>query len=239
MKNIIITGSNGLIGKALVKGLSKNHKIIEIDILNKKKKNYFKCDILDEKEVKKTFNIIFKKYKKIDCIINSAYPRKNNFSKPFLNINLNDFNENLSINVGSLYCLIKNIYPYFKKNKKGNIINIASIYGKIQPKFEIYENTPTNPPTVYGPIKSAQIMMINYFAKVFAYKKVNIKCNTISPGGVYGGQTKTFISNYKKYCKSIGMISPNDLVGVANFLVSEESAFITGQDIQVDDGFSV
>jgi len=41
MQNIIITGSNGLIGKALVKGLSKNHKIIEIDILNKKKKKLF------------------------------------------------------------------------------------------------------------------------------------------------------------------------------------------------------
>ena len=50
-------------------------------------------------------------------------------------------------------------------------------------------------------------MMINYFAKIFAYKKINIKCNTISPGGVYGGQSKIFTNNYKKYCKSIGMIS--------------------------------
>ena len=41
MKNIIVVGSNGLIGKALIKGLSKNHRIIEIDILNKKKKKLF------------------------------------------------------------------------------------------------------------------------------------------------------------------------------------------------------
>ncbi|WP_440907462.1 SDR family oxidoreductase [Candidatus Pelagibacter sp.] len=239
MKNIIIIGSNGLIGKALAKGLSKKYRVIEVDILNLKKQNYFQCNILNEIEVKKVFSKIFKKYKKIDCLINSAYPRKKNFSKKFLEINLNDFNQNLSINVGSLYCLIKNIFPYFKKIKKGNIINIASIYGKIQPKFDIYEKTPINPPTVYGPIKSAQIMMINYFAKIFAYKKINIRCNTISPGGVYGGQSKKFLNNYKKYCKSIGMISPNDLVGVADFLISEKSLFITGQDIQVDDGFSI
>ncbi len=239
MKKIIITGCNGLIGKALSKGLSKKYKIIGIDLTNINRKDYYKCDILNEKEIKRVFDKIFKKYKKIDCIINSAYPRKNNFSKPFLGINLKDFNENLSINVGSLYCLIKNIFPHFKKIKKGNIINIASIYGKIQPKFDIYENTPINPPTVYGPIKSSQIMMINYFAKIFAYKKIDIRCNTISPGGVYGGQPKKFVNNYKKYCKSKGMISPSNLVGVADFLISDESSFVSGQDIQVDDGFSV
>ncbi len=239
MKNIIIVGSRGLIGKALCKGLSKKFNIIEIDIMNSNKKNYFKCNILNELDTKNILKKIFKKYKRIECLINSAYPRKNNFSKNFVNINLEDFNENLSINVGSLYCLIKNIYPHFKKNKKGNIINIASIYGKIQPKFEIYENNPINPPTVYGPIKSAQIMIINYFAKIFAYKKINIRCNSISPGGVYGGQSKKFIKNYQKYCKSEGMIQPNDLVGLTNFLISEESSFITGQDIQVDDGFSI
>ncbi len=239
MKNIIITGCNGLIGKALTKGLSKKNKVVGIDIINGKGKNYFKCDILNENDVKKVLDKIYKKYKKIDCIINAAYPRKNNFSKPFLGINLKDFNENLSINVGSLYCLIKNIYPHFKKNKKGNIINIASIYGKVQPKFDIYENTPINPPAVYGPIKSSQIMMVNYFAKIFSYKKLDIRCNSISPGGVYGGQAKKFVKNYKKYSKSKGMISPSDLVGVANFLVSDESSFITGQDFQVDDGFSL
>tara|TARA_B100001059_G_C17747665_1_gene535297 strand:- start:146 stop:865 length:720 start_codon:yes stop_codon:yes gene_type:complete len=239
MKKIIIVGAKGLIGKALSKGLSKKFNIIEVDIIKAKKKDYFQCDVLNETEVKSVFKKIFKKYKKIDCLINSAYPRRKNFSKPFFGINLEDFNDNLSINVGSLYCLIKNIYPYFKKNKKGNIINIASIYGKIQPKFEIYENTPINPPTVYGPIKSAQIMMINYFAKIFAYKKINIRCNTISPGGVYGGQTKKFVSNYKKYCKEKGMIDPYNLVGVADFLISENSSFITGQDIQIDDGFSL
>ncbi len=239
MKNVIIVGSKGLIGKALVKGLSKNFRIIEIDLVNFKTKNYFKCNILDEKEVKSVLNKIFKKYKKIDCIINSAYPKKNNFSKKFLEPSMTDFNDNLSINVGSLYCLIKYIYPHFKKNKKGNIINIASIYGAIQPKFEIYEKTSIKPPTVYGPIKSAQIMLLNYFSKIFAFRKQDIRCNTISPGGVFGGQSKQFVNNYKKYCKSKGMISPSDLVGIANFLVSDESKFITGQDIQADDGFSL
>jgi NAD(P)-dependent dehydrogenase (short-subunit alcohol dehydrogenase family) len=239
MKNVIIVGSCGLIGKALSKGLSKKFNIIEIDILNKKKNNYYQCDILNEKNVITTIGKIIRVYKKIDCIINAAYPRNKNFSNTFDELTLEDFRENLSINVGSLFCLIKNIYPHFKKNKKGNIINIASIYGSIQPKFEIYEETSINPPSVYGPIKASQIMMIKYFAKIFAYRKNNIRCNTISPGGVYGGQSKTFLNNYKKYCKDKGMINPGDLLGVANFLISDDSKFITGQDIKIDDGFSL
>jgi NAD(P)-dependent dehydrogenase (short-subunit alcohol dehydrogenase family) len=239
MKNVIIVGSCGLIGKALAKGLAKNFNIIEIDILNKKKNYYYQCDILNEKNVINTISKIIKDYKKIDCIINAAYPRKKNFSNTFDKLTLEDFRENLSINVGSLFCLIKNIYPHFKKIKKGNIINIASIYGSIQPKFEIYEKTSINPPSVYGSIKASQIILMNYFAKVFAYRKNNIRCNTISPGGVYGGQSKNFLNNYKKYCKDKGMIEPRDLVGVANFLISDSSLFITGQDIKVDDGFSL
>ena len=81
--------------------------------------------------------------------------------------------------------------------------------------------------------------MTDYFSKIFAFRKQDIRCNTISPGGVFGGQSKQFVNNYKKYCKSKGMISPSDLVGIANFLVSDESKFITGQDIQADDGFSL
>ena len=239
MKNVIVVGSCGLIGKSLTSGLKKNYNVIEIDIIHKSKNNYYQCDILNEKNVISVIQEIVKKYKKIDCLINSAYPRKQNFSNTFDKLTLDDFRENLSINVGSLFCLIKNIYPHFKKIKKGNLINIASIYGSIQPKFEIYEKTLINPPVVYGPIKASQIMLMNYFAKLFAYRKNNIRCNTISPGGVLGGQQKIFVDNYKKYCKDRGLIKPSDLLGVTNFLISDNSLFITGQDIQVDDGFSL
>jgi NAD(P)-dependent dehydrogenase (short-subunit alcohol dehydrogenase family) len=82
-------------------------------------------------------------------------------------------------------------------------------------------------------------MMIKYFAKIFAYRKNNIRCNTISPGGVYANQSQIFLNNYKKYCKDTGMINPGDLLGVSNFLISDDSKFVTGQDIRIDDGFSL
>ena len=49
------------------------------------------------------------------------------------------------------------------------------------------------------------------------YLLIKNKYITQVSGGVYGGQSKKFIKNYKKYCKSEGMIQPNDLVGLTNF----------------------
>ena len=64
-KNILIVGSNGLVGKDLVKYLEKeNHNVFKIDIFNRyQEKNFFRCDITNEKEVIETLNKINKKKK--------------------------------------------------------------------------------------------------------------------------------------------------------------------------------
>jgi NAD(P)-dependent dehydrogenase (short-subunit alcohol dehydrogenase family) len=238
MKKIIVVGSEGLIGSAICSGL-KGHKVYKCDIKKKNIKNYYQIDVNDEISTKKTFETIIKKAKRIDCVINCSYPKNENFGKNIDKLSLKDFNENLSLNIGSVYSVIRSILPHFKDNKKGNIIVTSSIYGSILPKFEIYENTTINFAMVYAPIKAAQIMLVKYFAKYFAYKKVNIRVNSIAPGGVFDNHPKKFQLQYKKFCKSKGMIKPKDLSGVTNFLVSDLSEYITGLDIPVDDGFSL
>ena len=71
-KNIIITGSEGLIGRSFRKFIQNECKnIFCLDIKNIKRKNYFKCDITNETEVKNTIEKITKK-NKIDVLINNA-----------------------------------------------------------------------------------------------------------------------------------------------------------------------
>ena len=72
-KNILITGSEGLIGKNLTNFLKKkDHNILRLDIAkNVRDKNYFRCDITNENQVKKTINEISKNIK-IDILINNA-----------------------------------------------------------------------------------------------------------------------------------------------------------------------
>ena len=79
--------------------------------------------------------------------------------------------------------------------------------------------------------------MTKYMAKYFKGK--NIRFNCISPGGVFDNQDIKFVEKYNSFCLNKGMISPQDLNGILIFLLSDESMFINGQNIIVDDGFTL
>ncbi len=94
----------------------------------------------------------------------------------------------------------------------------------------------TNGPE-YSIIKSGVIQLTKFMAKRF--KNLNIKVNCISPGGVEDGQPDSFLKAYAKYCSSKGMLSPDDLTGSLIFLLSDYSKFLQGQNLIVDDGFTL
>ena len=129
------------------------------------------------------------------------------------------------------------IIKYFKKNKKGNLINISSIQGFSNPKFEHYEGTSIVSPVEYSAIKAGIISITKYLAKY--YKNKNIRVNCISPGGIFDNQDSIFINKYNKSCNSKGLLEPKDLNGTLLFLLSDYSKYITGQNIVVDDGWSL
>ncbi len=238
-KNIIIVGSDGLIGSAIYESLSDQYNIIGIDLLNKKKiNNFYKADITKENSTKKVFKNIYKKFKKIDCIINSAYPRNNALRLSFEKLSLKNFNTNINLNLGSLFNLIKNSYKYLKTNKYSSFINISSIYGSFTPRYEIYD-LGKSPPAVYQTLKAGQIMMIKHFASYSTFNNDSITFNSISPGGVSGNEDKKFKRNYKKFSRKTGMINAQNISGIVKLLLSKEGEVITGQDFIIDDGFSL
>ena len=105
------------------------------------------------------------------------------------------------------------------------------------PKFEIYKGTKMSSSIEYSAIKSGIISITKYLAKL--YKKQNIRINCISPGGVLDNQPKRFIKQYKKICNSKGLLSASDLIPAFRYLLDDESAIITGQNIIVDDGWTL
>ena len=126
---------------------------------------------------------------------------------------------------------------YFQKQGHGNIINISSIYGVIAPKFEVYDNTPMTMPVEYAAIKSAIIHLTKYMAKYF--KGMNIRVNTLSPGGILDKQPAAFLEAYRKQCLNKGMLDKSDLQGTLVYILSDMSLYVNGQNIVVDDGFSL
>ena len=252
-KVIVIIGGAGLLGSEFVKTVLYNHGIAIIADNNEEKGNkvlyelekefgnskinFFRTNIIDKKSLDALIEKIDSKYSKIDSLVNASYPRNKNYGRKFEDVEYEDFCENISIHLGGYFLVCQKFIEYFKKQCYGNIINMASIYGVIAPRFEIYDDTKMTMPIEYNAIKSAIISMTKYIAKYL--KGQNIRSNCISPGGIIDKQPVKFLNEYNKHCLSKGMLNRKDINGVLLFLLSDLSNYINGQNIIVDDGFSL
>ena len=252
-KVVVVTGGAGLIGQEFVRAIIEQNGIAIIadinknegqrvsnELSNKLKSNkidFFELDITSKKSLQECIGYLDNKYGRIDALVNNAYPRNKNYGRHFFDVEYDDFVENLGMNLGGCITPSQLFSLYFQNQGYGNIINISSIYGVISPKFEIYDNTEMTMPVEYAAIKSGMLHLTKYMAKYFKGK--NIRVNAISPGGILDSQPEEFLRKYNQECSTKGMLNGCDLNGTLVFLLSDTSMYINGQNIVVDDGFSL
>jgi post-translational flagellin modification protein A len=248
-KVVVVTGGAGLLGKEFCQAIATNGAITimaerELSVAKKAVEALgmdriipAQIDITDTNSIQKLITSISEKFGKIDALINSAYPRNKNYGKHFFEVTYNDFCENVGMNLGGYFLTSQQFAKYFEKQGYGNIINLGSIYGVIAPRFEVYNNTPMTMPVEYATIKSGLIHLTKYMAKYFKGK--NIRVNTISLGGIEDKQPESFLRGYKEFCLNKGMLDAKDISGTVLYLLSDLSEFVNGQNIVVDDGFTL
>ena len=251
-KVIIITGGAGLLGASFAEKIAQNdgtsviadinfNKAMEVaSNINDKfpKKAYpIKLDINSEESIHKAIKDIERDIGIISSLVNNAYPRNENYGKDLFDVSYTDFCENLSLNLGGHFLVTKKLTEYFYGVGSGNVISISSIYGLVPPRFEIYDGTDMTMPIEYAAIKSAVLHLNRYFAKYTKGK--NIRFNCVSPGGILNDQPKRFIDSYNQYSLNKGILNPEDIASVVVFLLGEGSKHINGQNITVDDGWTL
>ena len=120
----------------------------------------------------------------------------------------------------------------------GSIVNIGSLYASIAPIPALYDHIepPFTKPAAYGASKAAVVNLTRYFARLWGPHGVRV--NALSPGGVRGGQDAEFVRRYAERVPLGRMAEPDDLVGALLFLASDASAYVTGQELRVDGGFT-
>ncbi|MDD5597301.1 MAG: oxidoreductase [Victivallaceae bacterium] len=252
-KVVVITGGAGLLGREFLKAVIENNGIAVIADINEEEacntKNHLgknlntteiafvKLDITSKSSLEKAIDYISEKYGRIDALVNSAYPKNKNYGKHFFDVKYDDFIRNMGIHLGGYFLASQQFALFFKKQGYGNIINIASIYGVTAPKFELYARTAMTMPVEYAAIKAGLIHLTKYMAKYF--KGMNIRVNSISPGGILDNQPDSFVNAYKEQCLNKGMLDKSDLKGTLIYLLSDMSKYVNGQNIIVDDGFSI
>ena len=253
-KVVIITGGAGLIGKSFIKAVINNGGtaiIADVDEnagkkvmdeisaeLGSNKIEFIKVDITCKVSIKSMINSVMTKHKVIDALVNNAYPRNKNYGRKFEDVTYEDFCENVNLHLGGYFLISQEISRVMVKQHKGVIVNIASIYGFMAPRFELYDNANFTSPVEYSAIKGALLSLTKYLASYLG--EYGIRVNALSPGGVHNNQSDSFVQQYaKKVLIGNRMAESDDLSGALIFLLSDGSRYVTGQNIVVDGGWSI
>jgi NAD(P)-dependent dehydrogenase (short-subunit alcohol dehydrogenase family) len=251
---IVITGGAGLIGRGFVKAVVESGGtaiIADIDQasggkvrdelaaeLGTDKIQFIEVNITSRASIKAMVDAVLIEHQRIDGLVNNAYPRNRNYGRKFEDVTYEDFCENMNLHLGGYFLMSQEISRLMVTQKRGVIVNIASIYGFMAPRFDLYENAGFTSPVEYSAIKGGLLSLTRYLASYLG--EHDIRVNAISPGGVHNNQPETFVAKYSKRA-IIGnrMAEPEDLAGALVFLLSDASRYVTGQNIVVDGGWSI
>ncbi|MCC0685552.1 elongation factor P 5-aminopentanone reductase [Clostridioides sp. ZZV14-6345] len=242
-KTVLITGGSRGIGKALSKAFAKEGYNILINfnkseneakelytILNEKNFSVklFKADVSNREDVENMMDYCVKEFGGLDVLVNNAGISQD---KLFTDITDEDWDNMMNINLkGSFYCS-QVALKYMISEKKGNIINISSIWGISGASCEVH----------YSITKAGMIGMTKALAKEVGPS--NIRVNSIAPGVIntdmLSGYNEEDINVLVEETPLMRLGTPEDIANCAIFLASDKSNFITGQVISPNGGFVI
>ncbi len=235
-KNIILTGSTGGIGNAILDKLYNYKANIIATGTNQEKLEQIKQKYNDVNikrfDISKHSHIeqfieecseIFEN--KIDILINNAGVTQDNLA---IRMKDDEWNKVININLTSTFLISKNVIKKMLKKKEGKVINITSIVG----------HTGNVGQANYSASKAGLVGMSKSLA--LEYGKKNIKVNCISPGFIKSDMTDKISDNFKQVLEAKISLDrfglPEDVANAVLFLSSNLSDYITGETLHVNGG---
>ena len=266
-KNVLITGAAGLLGKEHASAiLEVGGKVILTDVAKKKLEDtkkilssqfnpnsilISKMDVTKKESIQKVSKDLSKSKIRVDVLINNAainpkVGKKLNPAKKirFENLSPEDWNQELDVGLKGAFLCSQIFGTKMAADSKGGIIlNISSDLSVISPDQRIYqlkgiseENQPVKPVT-YSVVKNGLIGLTKYVATYWASK--GVRCNALSPGGVLTDQDNEFIKKLNRLIPLGRMASKDEYRSTVQYLCSEASSYVNGQNIIVDGGRSI
>jgi NAD(P)-dependent dehydrogenase (short-subunit alcohol dehydrogenase family) len=253
-KVVVVIGGLGLIGRGVVEGIAaagaevvvasrgagQANALASFDHLPgeiRTRLHALPVDVCDPNSLDALLSAVEARWSRLDGLVNCAYPQQDAFGTRFEDVEYQTFRDNVSRHLGAFFLVAQKTLALFSNQGGGNLVQFSSVYGCMNPRFEIYEGTAMTKEIEYSVAKAGLIHMTSYLAKYHRGRGIRVNC--ISPGGVFNNQDPAFLSRYNACCNSKGMMAPADLAGATVFLLSDASAMINGQNVVVDDGFSL
>jgi NAD(P)-dependent dehydrogenase (short-subunit alcohol dehydrogenase family) len=219
---IIVTGSEGLIGKELCSYLDKKYDVIKLDIA-------LGHDLTNENFVKNYF-----KQNKADAIVNCFalndhvdHKRK---KQTLFDITLKSFSDFLNVNLIALFSVCR---EYARNNKKGSIVNFSATTGLVSARPDLYNGAHKH--IAYSVSKAGVVNLTKFLATHLA---PNIRVNCVAPGGVRHNQNAKFVKKYSKHTPMRRMMKVNELNELIEYLCTNKSSYVTGATFVIDGGWT-
>ncbi|MBF0098527.1 MAG: SDR family oxidoreductase [Magnetococcales bacterium] len=189
-------------------------------------------DVAEPSSVQQAMAEIDRVSGRLDSVINNAGIA---VFDPFEERQFEDFMRVLRVNTGGTFLCIQQASQLMRqKGNGGSIINLGSIYGAVSSDPRIYTDCSRKNSECYSASKAGIIMMTRYFAVHLAPFAIRVNC--ISPGGIFNQQGEDFVNHYSRGVPMARMGREDELNGAAVFLASDESSYLTGQNLIIDGG---
>ncbi len=244
-KVALVTGGNGGIGLAVARGLAgagarvviagrnagKSQLAVKAMRADRLKVDSIEADVTDENSVSALFGELAARHGDLNILVNNA---GTNIRSAPDELSLEDWHEVMNTNLTSTFLCSRTAHGAMKAAGGGKVINIGSM-------LSIF-GAPYAP--AYGASKGGVVQLTRSLATAWA--KDNIQCNAVLPGWIDTELTRKARREVKGLSERVRERTPagrwgvpEDLAGIAVFLASSASDFITGAAIPVDGGYSI
>jgi len=259
----IVTGGAGLLGRQFSHTLAEaGASIVVVDIdkdaadavvaslINNGSQAISVCaDITNPKSVHNMVSTVLETYRRVDILVNSA-AMDPKFDPEHLELGtkgigsfedfpLETWKAALNVNLTGMFLTCQAVVSPMLEQKKGVIINIASIYGVVGPDQRLYQEQGKQThykPVYYTVTKAGVLGLTKYLATYYAGK--NIRVNALTPGGIYNGHDDSFIQAYGSRSVLGRMAAEDEMNGALLFLASDASSYMTGANLVIDGGWT-
>jgi 2-deoxy-D-gluconate 3-dehydrogenase len=256
----IITGGTGLLGSEFCQTLAEAGAAVTvadldenaaIDLAASLSRNGHEAlgigtDVTSIDSVREMVESTRKTYGRIDILVNSAAldPKFESTSQHSHNGSLEDYplelwQQALDVNLTGMFLCCQAVGRVLREQGKGSIINLCSTYGLAGPDQRIYERTgePARfKPVFYSVTKAGVLGLTRYIATYYA--KSDIRCNALSPGGIFNNHDEQFVKSYSYRTVMGRMAHKHEMNGAILFLASDASSYMTGANLVVDGGWT-
>ena len=247
MKSVLVTGVNGPMGQEICKKLRiTGWKVLGTDrqpapsaSIKSFVDGYFPADFQNNEELfaLSTWTLGISEGS-LSLVNNAAYTTEANSTDYAVHLpdqSVTSFARALQINLTAPFVLIQALAPRMIQNSNSAIVNITSTYGLVGPQPSIYKNVNFFNSAGYAASKGGLHQLTKYFATILS---PNVRVNSVAPGGVERGHPKDFVERYTALTPLGRMNTELDVANAVDFLLSQNAAYITGQSLSVDVGWT-